>query len=268
MRFFFPSLAATGAACWALSLLVLASSSTSNQPVDLGTTLVAVKFDRGVVLGADTRTSQGGVMVSHRYAHKIVPITATTLIARSGSAADTQQLADQARLQNEVRRMQYGSQLTVSQTAHWLRKKVYGGNGDGGVVSLIVAGFDNKPRIYTVSPSGALLEDPGVFAVSGSGSTFILGHLDHQLADCGQLDEEGAVELCRQAIELAIHRDGSSGGLIRLYIITAEGRREVTVFPDADDTKNSKGPEVPSLPGFAPAEALPKSKRNFDLSRR
>ena len=32
------------------------------------------------MVGADTRTSQGGVLVSHRYAHKIVPVTATVLV--------------------------------------------------------------------------------------------------------------------------------------------------------------------------------------------
>jgi len=238
---------------------------SSRAAVDLGTTLVAVKFDRGVVVGADTRTSQGGTMVSHRYAHKIVAVTTGTVIARSGSAADTQQLADAARRLNEMRSIEYGMPLTVSQTAHWLRHQVYGEHGGAGVVSLLVAGYDDKPRIFSITPSGALLEEQGIFAVSGSGSTFILGHLDHKVQACENLDEDGALELCQQAIQLAVNRDGSSGGLIRLYVITAEGSREVTIYPDQlNDTEQEV---ARNLNGFAAAEASPMRKKEFDLSR-
>lgn len=243
------------------------ASSRPPMPVDLGTTLVAVKFDRGVVVGADSRTSQGGTMVSHRYAHKIVPVTHTTVIARSGSAADTQQLADAARRLSEMRSMEYGTPLTVSQTAHWLRQQVYGENGGAGLVTLLVAGYDDKPRIFSITPSGALLEEQGMFAVSGSGSTFILGHLDHEIQACEDLDEDGALGLCQQAIQLAVNRDGSSGGLIRLYVVTAEGRREVTVFPEElNDT--TKQDDARNLPGFAAVEASPMRKKKFHLSRR
>jgi len=254
---FWKDLASTCTMCTILhASLTHAVTTAPPGAVDLGTTLVAVKFDRGVVVGSDTRTSQGGGYVSHRYAHKIVPITATTVLARSGSAADTQQLADAVRVKNDVRQMQYGNPLTVSQIAHWLRQQVYGENGGAGSVSLLVAGYDNRPRIYNISPSGALLEEPGVFAVSGSGSTYIIGHLDHQVADAHcttSLDEQGAVELCQRAIELAVQRDGSSGGLIRLYVVTAEGRREVTVFPDKLPLKGKQGQDPLSLPGFAAA---------------
>ena len=253
-------------ALWPTAIAVLAGSGASDAgtptpPVDLGTTLVAIKFDGGVVVGADTRTSQG-TMVSHRYAHKIVPITSTVVIARSGSAADTQQLAETARWFGEMESIKYGSVLTVSSAAHFLRYQVYGEHGGVGLVSLLVAGFDDKPRIYSISQSGVLLEEQGVFAVSGSGSTFIVGHLDHVLRDCKTLDEEGAIELCQQSIRLAAHRDGNSGGLIRLHVINSKGRREVTVFP-----YDQEGPKA--LPGFVSATMPMKRKKleSIELGR-
>ena len=54
-----------------------------------GTTLVALTFADGVVLGADTRTSSGA-WVENRVTDKITPVTDTILCCRSGAAADTQ----------------------------------------------------------------------------------------------------------------------------------------------------------------------------------
>merc|ERR1712028_303129 len=45
----------------------------NNNEVDLGTTLVAIKYSQGVIVAADTRTSVGGY-VSNKFAYKINPI--------------------------------------------------------------------------------------------------------------------------------------------------------------------------------------------------
>lgn len=57
------------------------------------TTIMAVQFDGGVVLGADSRTSTGSY-VANRVSDKIVPIHDYVWSCRSGSAADTQAVAD------------------------------------------------------------------------------------------------------------------------------------------------------------------------------
>ena len=57
--------------------------------VDLGTTIMAVEFDGGVVMGADSRTSTG-IYVANRVSDKISPVHERIFCCRSGSAADTQ----------------------------------------------------------------------------------------------------------------------------------------------------------------------------------
>lgn len=57
------------------------------------TTIMAVTFDGGVVLGADSRTSTGSY-VANRVSDKIVPIHDYIWACRSGSAADTQAVSD------------------------------------------------------------------------------------------------------------------------------------------------------------------------------
>jgi 20S proteasome subunit beta 1 len=248
--------------------------------IDLGTTIVAVKFDKGVVVGADTRTSNGGVYVSHATAHKIVPLTSHAVVARSGSAAITQYLAESAYNVQQSRFLRYDQTLSVSQLAHWLRATVYELQEKQQELSLglLIAGFDREEqqaRIFSIPASGALIVEKGNYAAEGSGSRFAMGYLDQCYQQINRLNdsldkgdarstEEAAVDLCRQAIEGSILRDGSSGGLIRLYILTAKGRREVTVVPHSTGTQSNKGERSdndgesrghrqPLLSGFAAA---------------
>lgn len=54
---------------------------------------MAVEFDGGVVIGADSRTSSG-TYVSNRVTDKLTKISDKIYCCRSGSAADTQAIAD------------------------------------------------------------------------------------------------------------------------------------------------------------------------------
>ena len=59
--------------------------------VSTGTTIVAITFDGGVVMGADSRTSTGDY-IANRVSRKITPVHDRIYVCRSGSAADTQAL--------------------------------------------------------------------------------------------------------------------------------------------------------------------------------
>ena len=69
------------------------SSSQAEQAPQTGTTIVAVSFDGGVVLGADSRVSTGNY-ISNRASDKITCLADNVYMLRSGSAADTQAIAD------------------------------------------------------------------------------------------------------------------------------------------------------------------------------
>jgi len=239
-----------------------AARGRSAGEVDLGTTLVAIKYDGGVVVGADSRTSISGY-VSHRFADKIAPVAPRCLVCRSGSAADTQQLAYAARRVFERRELRYGGSATVSQVAHWIKSALYGGSRSA---SLLVAGYDvnekgGEPRIYTVLANGALLEEADErcsYAAAGSGSTYVLGYLDHYVAsnggsnggDARTLSEDDAVRICSGAIQLAIARDGSSGGAVRVYVCDRRGIREVAVpQPSSSPPAGATTGTVPSFSG-------------------
>ena len=262
------------------------ASKSRNNEIDLGTTLIAIRYKGGVVVAADSRTSISGY-VSHRFAQKIHPIivhsssTPTTsltspkrcncVILRSGSAADTQQLVSECSQFVQSRDYLYNGgiqgTLSVSQIAHWLRKQIRGDNGDSNSdnrelqVSLIVAGVDNHPtrtgRILTLFSNGALLDETETgFAVSGSGSSYIMGFLQQEVARLSasessrELSQEQAITLCRKAIEGGIQWDGASGGLVRMFVLSSSslsgneggGRHETimeerVIYPDVNKKK-------------------------------
>ena len=60
---------------------------------ETGTTIVAVTFKGGVVIGADSRVSTGNY-VSNRASDKLTALHDRVWLLRSGSAADTQLVAD------------------------------------------------------------------------------------------------------------------------------------------------------------------------------
>jgi 20S proteasome subunit beta 1 len=255
------------------------NDNNDNNKVNLGTTLVAIKYSGGVVVGADTRTSVGGY-VSNKFAYKINPIfqpsddctyqfndderksktnPSSCVLCRSGSAADTQWLAKQAQRRFRVRRLERpGYHPSVSEVAHYLRYRMRdegsNGGGDGLQASLICAGYDaatNGGQIFGITPGGSLWEEDN-FCVSGSGSTILLGYLDDFLQTktsfSSDLTRDEAIALVTKLLRLSIGRDGSSGGLVRLYVINEDGLEEKTVYPFMEGDGESTYSE---LEGFA-----------------
>lgn len=67
-------------------------SSDSVKPTT-GTTVLALRYDGGVVIAADTRVSIGS-FICNRSSSKIAALSDNVFLARSGSAADTQIVSD------------------------------------------------------------------------------------------------------------------------------------------------------------------------------
>lgn len=65
----------------------------ASEAPQTGTTIVAVCYAGGVVLGADTRVTTG-TYISNRTSDKIAALADNVFLCRSGSAADTQLVSD------------------------------------------------------------------------------------------------------------------------------------------------------------------------------
>ncbi|KAG8218781.1 nucleophile aminohydrolase [Butyriboletus roseoflavus] len=211
--------------------------------VNLGTSIMAVQFDRGVIVGADSRTTTGSY-IANRVTDKLTHIHDRIYCCRSGSAADTQAIADSVHYNCQLMTQVRGVPPTVATAAAVFEKFCYE-NKDQLSAGIIVAGWDNEvgPSVYNIPLGGGLFRQP--WAIGGSGSTYVYGYCDATYQEGWGRDE--TVEFVRNTLTLAMSRDGSSGGVIRMCVITEEGVERLFV-PGDQLPKFWEGKEVLPTP--------------------
>ncbi|KAE8673044.1 Proteasome subunit beta type-6 [Hibiscus syriacus] len=111
-----------------------------NAPHSMGTTIIGVTYNDGVVLGADSRTSTG-MYVANRASDKITQLIDNVYIFRSGSAADSQVVSDYVRYFLHQNTIQLGQPATVKVAANLIRLLSYN-NKNTLETGLIVGGWD------------------------------------------------------------------------------------------------------------------------------
>jgi 20S proteasome subunit beta 1 len=197
---------------------------------------MAITYDGGVMLGADSRTSSG-VYVANRVADKIWPIAKNIFALKSGSAADTQFLLQTTKNYVAQFAIEYNDLPLVKVATRVLQQFQYEYK-DHLSAAVIVCGIDNVegPQIYSVGIGGTVSKQN--IALSGSGSAFIYGYCDTYYKP--GMSRQDAKQFIKNAITLAMYRDNSSGGIIRTLDITKEGYTRDYISYDQLDIPTEK----------------------------
>ncbi|KAI0321854.1 nucleophile aminohydrolase [Amylostereum chailletii] len=217
--------------------------------VNLGTSIMAVQFKGGVIVGADSRTTTGSY-IANRVTDKLTHVHDRIYCCRSGSAADTQAVADIVYMYMQNFTQFRGEPPTVHLAAETFQQLCYE-NKDALSAGIIVAGWDKEvgPSVYNIPVGGGLFRQP--WAIGGSGSTYVYGYCDATYRE--GWGQEETVEFVRNTLALAMSRDGSSGGVIRMAVITEDGVQRLFV-PGNELPKFWEGHEVL---GNAPPAVVP-----------
>jgi len=189
---------------------------------------MAVTFKDGVILGADSRTTTGAY-IANRVTDKLTRVHDKIWCCRSGSAADTQAVADIVQYHLDLYTSSYGTPST--ETAASIFKTICYENKDGLSAGIIVAGFDdktNKGEVFSIPLGGSVHKQD--YAIAGSGSAFIYGYCDKNYKNDMSKDE--TVNFMKHSLSQAIKWDGSSGGVIRMVVLTKEGVERLVFYPD------------------------------------
>ncbi|CAN7940409.1 unnamed protein product [Ixodes hexagonus] len=184
-----------------------------------GTSIIAVEFDGGVVLGADSRTTTGAY-IANRVSDKLTRVTDRIYCCRSGSSADTQAITDIVAYHLGFYEMELGEPAQVETAASVFRELCYNYR-DQLMAGIICAGWDRKKggQVYMIPLGGMVLRQP--VAIGGSGSSYVYGYVDaHYKKDMTKAE---CLQFVTNTLALAMARDGSSGGVIRLAVITKDG---------------------------------------------
>jgi len=194
----------------------------------MGTSIMSVEFEGGVIVGADSRTTTGSY-IANRVSDKLTPLSDFIYVCRSGSAADTQAISDIVKYYLALHKVEINGQPDVKSAANLCKELCYT-NKNALLAGLIVAGWDKHlgGQVYSIPLGGSLIREN--FSIGGSGSTYIYGYCDANYKKGMTKDE--CEKFVINGLSLAMSRDGSSGGIIRLAIIDQNGVQRKRVLGD------------------------------------
>ncbi|ODV90539.1 hypothetical protein CANCADRAFT_2268 [Tortispora caseinolytica NRRL Y-17796] len=194
--------------------------------VNLGTSIMAVTFNGGVILGADSRTTTGAY-IANRVSDKLTMVHDSIWCCRSGSAADTQAVADMVRYHLANYSVMNGRPTT--QQAAAIFQEICYQNKDMLTAGIIVAGYHprNGGEVYAIPLGGSVHKED--YAIAGSGSSFIYGYCDKHFRP--NMTKEETIDFMKNALSEAMKWDGSSGGVIRMVVLTENEPERLLFIP-------------------------------------
>ena len=127
---------------------------------------MAVQYNGGVILGADSRTTTGSY-IANRVTDKLTQIHDKIYCCRSGSAADTQAIADVVKYQLRMHESEIDENPSVKVAASLFKQICYA-NKSRLQAGIIVAGWDRYTggSVYNVPLGGSIHKQP--FAIGGN----------------------------------------------------------------------------------------------------
>ncbi|KAK7806526.1 hypothetical protein U0070_016616 [Myodes glareolus] len=190
---------------------------------------MAVQFDGGVVLGSDCRTTTGSY-ITNRVTDKLTPIHDHIFCCRSGSAADTQAVADAVTYQLGFHSIELNEPPLVHTAASLFKEMCYPYREDL-MAGIIIAGWDPQEggQVYSVSMGGVMMIRQS-FAIGGSGSSCIYGYVDVTYRE--GMTKDDCLQFTANVLSLTMERDGSSGGVTRLAAIQESGVERQVLLGD------------------------------------
>jgi proteasome beta subunit len=186
-----------------------------------GATAVGISFNNGVLLASEQRVSFGNFLVN-KNTKKTFVLTENVGAACAGMVADMNVLARQVAALSKIRKMEIRREVPTNSVAKLMSVIMFERRYFPLLTQVIVGGYDDKPRIYTLDPLGSLLPDE--YAAVGSGAEMALGILDAQYNS--QMEEDDAKNLAIKSIRAAIQRDAASGDGIDILTISNRGKNE------------------------------------------
>lgn len=180
-----------------------------------GTTIVGVIYKDGVVLGADTRATEGSI-VADKNCEKIHRISDRIWCCGAGTSADTENVTGLISSQLELHRLSTQQEPRVVTALTRLKQRLFQYQGHISA-ALVLGGVDcDGAHLYTVYPHGST--DCLPYATMGSGSLAAMAIFERHYKD--DMSEQEAVDLVDRAIQSGIFNDLGSGSNVDVCVIS------------------------------------------------
>lgn len=192
------------------------SSKSYAQPkaTSTGTTIVGCKFNGGVVIAADTRSTQGPIVADKNCA-KLHRLSPRIWCAGAGTAADTEAVTQLIGSNLELHSLSTKREPRVVSALQMLKQHLFKYQGHIGAY-LIVAGVDpTGAHLFAVQAHGST--DVGYYQSLGSGSLAAMAVLESNWRQ--DINKEEAIKLASDAIQAGIWNDLGSGSNVDVCVM-------------------------------------------------
>ena len=150
------------------------------KPMSTGTTICGVVFKDGIVLGADTRATNGPI-VADPNCKKIHYIAPRIFCCGAGTAADTENVTAMISSQLYLHRLATQRDSRVVTAMTMLKRYLFKYQGYVSA-ALVLGGIDSTgPHLYTIYPHGSTDKLP--FVTMGSGSLAAMAVFEAEYRD-------------------------------------------------------------------------------------
>ncbi len=188
-----------------------------------GTTTVGIMADDAVILAAERKATMG-YLVASQDAEKIHQVDEKLGMTIAGVVGDAQALIRYIKAEMKLYSLSEGKRMSVESSSTLIANILYSRRFYPYIVQLVVAGYDDKPGLFTLSPDGSVM--PEKYFSTGSGSPVAFGVLENEFKD--NMTPQEATKLAVRAVRAATKRDIASGGSgIDAVVISRSGYKKV-----------------------------------------
>lgn len=194
----------------------------------------------GVVLGADTRATEGPI-VADKNCEKIHYIAPNIYCCGAGTSADTENTTSMVSSRLALHRLSTGKQSRVITSLTMLKRYLFRYQGYVSA-ALVLGGVDiNGPHLYTVYPHGSTDKLP--FVTMGSGSLAAMAVFEAEYKD--DMTEEEAKAIVHKAISSGIYNDLGSGSNVDLCVIYKDRVNFLRGYDESNQRKFRRTYDIP-----------------------
>lgn len=197
----------------------------TQNPMVTGTSVLGIKFNKGVMIAADTLGSFGS-LARFRKLDRIMEVNKQIILGAGGDYADFQYLSDVIKQKViDESCMDDGFLLKPKSLHCWITRVLYNRRSkfDPLWTNFIVGGLqDGKPFLGTVDKLGTAYEDN--YIATGYGSYLAVPLMSDALEKNNKvLTEQQAAEVIDKCMQILFYRDARSFENYRLGTVTEDG---------------------------------------------
>lgn len=200
-----------------------------------GTTVIALRFDKGVLMLGDRRATAGN-LIMYEHADKIAPLDDATLVAISGSFARAVEVTRYLKHAFKYYRRSTLAEMSLEGKLMEISRALAGNMANAmqgiGIFLPILAAYDAKRErfgIYFFDPAGARFEN-SQYACAGSGSERIRGIFEYLGRTKGAWETRSLDDVLADGLhmlDIAADLDSATGGFMKVLpaavVLTKDG---------------------------------------------